>query len=616
MPPKNKKTSGVWEYFEVVGDKAKCKLCDTELMFNGSSTSSLLKHARIVHKKLLSVGDQKTNQKTLVDVGIVRGRPLDASRKAKINDLVADVIAENNLPFRFVESQKFRELISYLEPNFKPPCAETMKTIIESKAAELRSNIKRDLETADHLALVTDNWTSSTNDSYMAITSSYIDKSWNLKTPVLQTRHLTERHYANYLQDEMTTVMQNWEVEKNLVAIVHDNASNVKKIAQSVKQGCIDVACAAHTLQICINNAMGLNKNHPISRTVGAASRLVGHFSHSTMATNELLKRQSIMRDAENRENESNTNYKLIQYVRTRWNSIFEMFERLLKLRWPVTAVLSDRQVTKFSDAKTLDLTSEQWLLIENILPTLKNLKVANTVLCGEKYVSISCVLPVIKTLVDSYLINKDEDVATVQKFKEDLRANLTEKFCLNSQEVSVYLLASALDPRYKDFNFVGEEIKEKVYEELETQLNNENEIQEEKDHQGLEVEEITEPEPGPSKRAKLSDEVDDFFSVSQTTEKPSLSNEIAQYKVSPGIPRNECPLKWWSKEERNMPSLANLAKKYLCIPATSVAAERHFSAAGRTITKIRNRLLPDTTDVLLFVNRNMKLGNGNGSRE
>ena len=36
------------------------------------------------------------------------------------------------------------------------------------------------------------------------------------------------------------------------------------------------------------------------------------------------------------------------------------MLERLLKLRWPISAVLSDETITK-QDDRYLDLTTEQW---------------------------------------------------------------------------------------------------------------------------------------------------------------------------------------------------------------------------------------------------------------
>ena len=56
---------------------------------------------------------------------------------------------------------------------------------------------------------------------------------------------------------------------------------------------------------------------------------------------------------------------KLIQHVKTRWNSVYDMFERLDDLRWPVVAVLSDRNVVSPSNAKTLDmriLLDKTWL--------------------------------------------------------------------------------------------------------------------------------------------------------------------------------------------------------------------------------------------------------------
>ena len=55
----------------------------------------------------------------------------------------------------------------------------------------------------------------------------------------------------------------------------------------------------------------------------------------------------------------------------TCWNSAYEMLHHLVKLWWPVTAVLSDSQVTKSSD-RYLDLKSEQWELAEELIEVLE----------------------------------------------------------------------------------------------------------------------------------------------------------------------------------------------------------------------------------------------------
>jgi len=51
-------------------------------------------------------------------------------------------------------------------------------------------------------------------------------------------------------------------------------------------------------------------------------------------------------------------------------------------------------------------------------------------------------------------------------------------------------------------------------------------------------------------------------------------------------------------------PHLQQLAKKYICIPATSVAAEQLFSKAGKPISKRKACLKPKNVNMLLFLNK------------
>ena len=109
--------------------------------------------------------------------------------------------------------------------------------------------------------------------------------------------------------------------------IVHDQAANMELCLRILhdEKGWESICCNAHCLQLCLKVALS---RVAIERLIGAAS-------------------------------------KLIQHCATRWNSTFHMLERLIEMRWPVSAVLSDEQVTKRSD-RYLDLKSEQWVLAKN----------------------------------------------------------------------------------------------------------------------------------------------------------------------------------------------------------------------------------------------------------
>ena len=95
------------------------------------------------------------------------------------------------------------------------------------------------------------------------------------------------------------------------------------------------------------------------------------------MAVGELIKKQAAMTLEEQPR-------KLIQHCKMCWNSVFDTFQRLVDLRWPVCAVLSECNIVKHADAKTLELRDEQWQLMADLLPVLKPLQTANSVMSTE----------------------------------------------------------------------------------------------------------------------------------------------------------------------------------------------------------------------------------------
>jgi hypothetical protein len=83
------------------------------------------------------------------------------------------------------------------------------------------------------------------------------------------------------------------------------------------------------------------------------------------------------------------------------------------------------------------------------------------------------------------------------------------------------------------------------------------------------------------------------------SSEISSSASELDRYLESQ-IEGEVNPLLWWKSHTVEYPIVSDMAKDYLAIQATSVPSEQAFSVAGNTVTRTRNRLLPETTRACL----------------
>ena len=83
------------------------------------------------------------------------------------------------------------------------------------------------------------------------------------------------------------------------------------------------------------------------------------------------------------------------------------------------------------------------------------------------------------------------------------------------------------------------------------------------------------------------------------------VTAELSRYKGEPTIHIDGKPLLWWKERDSQYPLLSNQAKRYFCMPATSVRSEKIFSVAGNVLTEKRNGLLPENLDKLVFLHEN-----------
>lgn len=125
------------------------------------------------------------------------------------------------------------------------------------------------------------------------------------------------------------------------------------------------------------------------------------------------------------------------------------------------------------------------------------------------------------------------------------------------------------------------------------------------------------EEEQRPPKRMTLSSSLlenllGQTFTNAQAPQPRSASaraqEEVKKYCSAPPPRLSEDPLSWWGVNEVHFPLISRLAKRYLCIPGTSVAAERVFSTAGDIVTAQRSTLLSEHVDQVLFLHKNLQI--------
>ncbi|GBP60246.1 Putative fatty acyl-CoA reductase CG5065 [Eumeta japonica] len=232
-----------------------------------------------------------------------------------------------------------------------------------------------------------------------------------------------------------------------IVAAIRDNWKSDDDIEMSVR-------CSCHSLQCSVETAL---KECHLKDCLQKVSAIVGHFKHSNKATTAL----------ENAQKKINLPiHRLISHSPTRWNSAYEMVERLVEQRDAVESVLLDKEITTTEKNEKILLNNSDWTYLEEIIKIFKPFEVASRLMSTENQSTLSMVRPTIYSLLNKFLEQQDDDTENIILIKETLEEELKNRFLSNS-DVTSCGLASYLDPRYKDLANEEETYRNKIKEKL-----------------------------------------------------------------------------------------------------------------------------------------------------
>jgi hypothetical protein len=288
--PQAKFRSRVWKYFGFVSadgvkddankDKNICKLCMSSVSYKARNTSNMSTHLKRKHGVDISMprttppstentsnepekATGVTGQLRLQEVlGLRKKIPLQSPRGMCITKAIGGFLAKDMRPFSVIENEGFKHLLNTLEPRYEIPSRTFMtRTIMPSIKDSVIKRIKESLNTAESVSLTTDGWTSRSTQSYIAITTYFLDPNFEMKNYTLQARQLCESHTGENLAKVLEEAIEAWDLKRsNPVSVTTDNASNIVS-GVSVAEGVYPhIRCFADTLNLATQRVFMLGR--------------------------------------------------------------------------------------------------------------------------------------------------------------------------------------------------------------------------------------------------------------------------------------------------------------------------------------------------------------------
>ena len=227
--------------------------------------------------------------------------------------------------------------------------------------------------------------------------------------------------------------------------------------------------------------------------------------------------------------------------------------------------------------------------------------------------------------LTDTSLKIGDDDVPLTQSIKQEMLSQLDKKY--DNDDVKLLMRkATLLDPRYKGDRLTPDElesVKTSLRAEMVAYWSSKNapavapapsvsvRVEEEEGEECRQPAKKKAKSLGgllgrarpvvirtPEQRAEI--EMDTYLGEEVIFVTVATNDRGEEVVVG-----SDNPLEWWKENEMRFPLMANMARKYLCIPATSTPSERMFSTAGNVVTNLRTLLKPHKVNMLVFLAMN-----------
>ena len=415
-----------------------------------------------------------------------------------------------------------------------------------------------------HLSFTTDMWQDTyTQRCFISLSVHFITDDFKLVVKLLGVREFQDdKKTGENILNHIRSILDEFHIlqKLNSSVFVTDNGANVVAAFKQYKR----LSCACHNLNLVMEDVL---KKKPISELkalIDSSKKLVKYFKHSTLNT-KLSKT-------------------LKQDINTRWNSIFIMLSSIHEVQDEVKRVLIDKnEVNRLAG---IDFT-----LLEALLNFLKSFKDCSEKMSSDKTPTVHIYPLWYEKLVQ--ICNNDQDDSVLIK---ELKSQTLNRLKVRFPPTMLHLVGLFLNPPFKEMLFLTEDKRLDVIETVKamlSEINSDFNSPSTSENENLSTENTHE----------FSQFLDSNLAKKRKIEKSEVDVELERYINTSSS--EKCVLTFWKKAS-DLKLLQILARKILCIPASSATSERLFSTSGKVLNERRTRLKSENLDKIIFLNKNM----------
>ena len=543
-------------YIRLDENKVSCIYCSQEYSTNTSST--------ILKKHLIKKHEEEIKKEVFESETKVSNETF--------NSLLINWIIDDLQPFSVVERRSFKNLIHGICKDIVVPCRQTITKMMREEFEKQKGQQIVKLSTLKcKISLTADIWTSDSDDPYIGIIAHFINSDWKLQTRLLSISKFEHPHTGDAIADKLIAITNEFMITNKIISITTDNASNMVSGCEKFTNYMYDTyglkpkhfRCAAHVINLVIQK--GKFKSN---QTLEKVRNLVKCISNSS----------KMIQDLRIYQNDRPKPLEVVLDCPTRWNSTYNMLERILELKNSILILsIYNNDILSFLP------TMEEWEEIVSLCRFLQPFNAATKLLTKTNTCSVGSTLIMFQAL-QIHLEDNKLIISNAEKMLKVLNDYIS-LYDLN-MKISVFL-----DPQNRNqyFDQITDEFLYElniVYHSYNLLLGNqsydENDNNNNNNNNQTDMEYLTSIV---NKRRRRREQT---------------ITEIDRYLLLPA-PRIEIDvMQWWKNHANEFPVLSTIAIDMLSFQPTSVSCERLFSISGFTTKGSRNRLDPSTLDELL----------------